>query len=102
MSKALLELKKFKDFIPVAAYIFAEAAHAGQFRADNKTPYIEHVAEVAFQLDKFGIKFSGKIPPSIVDAYDCSIDSNTNTIKLRFLSGTIILFISMFTKLSAI
>lgn len=55
MSKALLELNKFKDFIPIAAYVFAEAAHAGQFRADNKTNYRVHLNEVAHQLDDWGI-----------------------------------------------
>jgi (p)ppGpp synthase/HD superfamily hydrolase len=55
MSKALLELNKFKDFVPLAAYIFAEAAHAGQFRADNTTNYRVHLNEVAHQLDDWGI-----------------------------------------------
>lgn len=51
VNKALLELNKFKDFIPIGAFIFAQAAHAGQYRADNSSMYISHVFEVAKQLD---------------------------------------------------
>ena len=56
MKQGLLEIDKFKKFSPIGAFIFAMASHAGQYRADNETPYIRHSFEVAKQLDDWGLK----------------------------------------------
>ena len=36
------------------AYAIAEAAHAGQFRRDGKTPYIKHPMAVAERVVRYG------------------------------------------------
>lgn len=53
-------LKKIKEYLPdfheekfLKAFKFAEEAHKGQFRKDNKTPYIIHPLETVLTLTKF-------------------------------------------------
>ena len=49
------------------AYELAEAAHAGQTRKDNKTPYFEHVKEVASRVSGWDLKTVAILHDTIED-----------------------------------
>lgn len=49
------------------AYELAEAAHAGQTRKDKKTPYFEHVKEVASRVSGWDLKTVAILHDTIED-----------------------------------
>ena len=49
------------------AYELAEAAHAGVFRKDKKTPYFEHVKEVASRVSGWDLKTVAILHDTIED-----------------------------------
>jgi len=61
-SKTLKGEKMYK-----LAYELAEAAHAGQTRKDKKTPYFEHVKEVASRVSGWDLKTVAILHDTIED-----------------------------------
>ena len=71
MSKAkTLKDKKMYEL----AYELAEAAHAGQTRNDKKTPYFEHVKEVAARVSGWDLKTVAILHDTIEDTVITAAD----------------------------
>ena len=63
------------------AYALAQKAHAGQTRKDKKTPYFEHVKEVASRVSGWDLKTVAILHDTIEDAAEKTDPDNVKEIK---------------------
>ncbi|MCD6109805.1 bifunctional (p)ppGpp synthetase/guanosine-3',5'-bis(diphosphate) 3'-pyrophosphohydrolase [bacterium] len=100
-------LRKIKEYLPdfdkkkfLEAFRFAEKAHQGQLRKDNKTPYIMHPLEVVLTLTKLHADESSLISGLI---HDVPEDTDRTIQDVKNLFGEEIAFlVDGITKLSKV